>query len=311
MLAEFLKAGYVYQNKLFPTKSGTPQGGIISPILANHTLNGMEKLIKDNTKRKYGKTDDSSCPKVNMVRYADDFVITAKDEETAEKVKARIQTFMAGRGLRLSEEKTVITNIQKGFDFLGWNFRKYNGKLLIKPSEKSIKSVTQKLRNIIKANSGSRQDYLIEQLNPIIVGWSNYHQNAVSRRAFEKVDNIIYQKLWEWAKRRHPNKGHRWILERYWKADGNVRWVFKDNKTLKKMADKKIVRHLRLRIRNNPYIDREYFATRQMNLQANKMSGRYKAIWRKQEGKCPCCKEYMEDYKERADRRQADRYDCL
>ncbi|GHT71590.1 hypothetical protein FACS1894110_24910 [Spirochaetia bacterium] len=136
ILKEFLKAGYVYENQLFPTERGTPQGGIISPTLANHTLNGIDGLLRVTIKRKTIRRKDyyeSGRQKVQMVRYADDFVITAKSKEVAENVKELVGNYIAERGLQLSEEKTLITKISEGFDFLGWNFRKYDGKLLIKP----------------------------------------------------------------------------------------------------------------------------------------------------------------------------------
>lgn len=302
VLNEFLKSGYVYKNELFPTEQGTPQGGLISAILANHTLNGIEELLKKNFKRKTIRKkncSESGRQKVHLVRYADDFIITAKSEEVAIQARELVRIYIEKKGLILSEDKTLITNISTGFDFLGWNFRKYGEKLIIKPSKKSIQKVINKIRDTIRDNTSSKQDYLITQLNFIIIGWSNYHQNVVARKVFERIDHITYLMLWKWARRRHPNKSRHWIKERYWKTIGNDHWRFSDTKTLKRMSDKKIVRHLPLKLEKNPYIDTEYFEKRQMSLQANKMSGKFKSIWLKQKGICPQCKRFMEDYKER------------
>jgi RNA-directed DNA polymerase len=274
ILKEFLEAGYVYEKDLFPTERGTPQGGVISPILANHTLNGLEKVLKDTYKRKptgKGATYRKIEPKINLVRYADDFIITAPTKERAEEVKETVKQFMAERGLQLSEEKTLITNIADGFDLLGWNFRKYKGKLLIKPSKKAQQSVLEKIRTMIHQCRAREQDELIGKLNSIIRGWSNYHQGTVASKVFSRIDHEIFKALWKWACRRHRNKGLRWIKDRYWKTEGTRKWVFKDNLTLLKMTDTKIVRHISLKLDMNPYIDRYYFQARQIKLYANRI----------------------------------------
>jgi len=179
ILKQFLKAGFVYKHHLNPTKAGTPQGGIISPILANMTLDGIERAIAD--KYYTGKSWKShNKRKVNFLRYADDFIVTADSEETAKEIRELIEVFLKERGLELSMEKTLITHIDQGFDFLGWNFRKYKGKLLIKPSKKSIENVTQKISDMIKKGKAWKQEYLIGALNPITTGWTNYHQSVSS-----------------------------------------------------------------------------------------------------------------------------------
>jgi RNA-directed DNA polymerase len=271
MLKEFLKAGYVYNKQLFPTEMGTPQGGIISPILANAALNGLEDLLQQE--RKVIRRGKKVNPKINLVRYADDFVITAATREIAERVIERIRRYMAERGLRLSDEKTLITNISQGFDFLGWNFRKYNGKLLIKPSKKSQQRVAEKIREIVQNNKCAKQDNLIGLLNPIINGWSAYHQGTVARGIFSKIDNDIFLLLCKWAKRRHPNKNRYWLRKRYWKTQGNRNWVFMGTITLRKMSDKKIIRHIPLKLDMNPYIDEEYFHRRRYKLLVNRALG--------------------------------------
>ena len=276
ILREFLKAGYVYNKELFPTEQGTPQGGIISPILANFTLNGIDRLMQDNFKQKWVKGERHSIsitPKVNPVRYADDFVITARTKDIAEEAKELVRKHIAQRGLKLSEEKTVITHICDGFDFLGFNFRKYNGKLLVKPSKKSQQKVKDKIRDVIKNNKNAAQDNLIRMLNPIITGWSNYFRGTAAKETFGKIHNMTFLLLWKWARRRHPNKGRRWIKNRYWKTVGNNRWVFMDTQTLLRMSDKKIIRHIPLKLDMNPYIDREYFRKRYIRLLVNRRFG--------------------------------------
>ncbi|MCD4766783.1 MAG: group II intron reverse transcriptase/maturase, partial [Methanosarcinales archaeon] len=256
ILKQFLNAGYLFNRTLFPTKAGTPQGGIISPILANITLDGIEKILVD----KYHKKN-----KVNFVRYADDFIVTAKNEEMAIEIKELVTNFLEDRGLELSDEKTLITHIDNGFDFLGWNFRKYKGKLLVKPSRKSIKKFAEKVSNIIKKGKAWKQEALIDALNPVITGWANYHQPVVSSQIFGKLDHIVWNMLWHWAKRRHKSKhkSKRWIVNKYWHNVGNRNWVFAEgNKELKLLSDTKIVRHTKLKIGMNPYLDNDYFVLR-------------------------------------------------
>ena len=266
ILKQFLKAGFVYNRHLNPTKAGTPQGGIISPILANMALDGMEDVIASRYHvNKSGKIGKGRCNpnKVNFVRYADDFIVTADSEETAEEAAELIRQFLKERGLELSEEKTLITHIDDGFDFLGWNFCKYGGKLLIKPSKKSIDKVIRKISDIIKKAKAWKQEDLINSLNPIIVGWSNYHRIAVSKQTFSKLDYIVWNMLWKWAKRRHPKKSRTWVARKYWNSEGNRKWVFSTGKNgLKLFADTKIVRHTGLKLDKNPYLDIEYYELR-------------------------------------------------
>nr|WP_232222003.1 group II intron reverse transcriptase/maturase [Methanococcoides burtonii] len=293
ILKQFLKAGFVYENSLFPTKAGTPQGGIISPILANMTLDGIEGVLADKYHRGVsGKitTRQRAKHKVNFVRYADDFIVTAKTKEIAEEAKELIKNFLTDRGLELSDEKTLITHIDDGFDFLGWNVRKYKGKLLIKPSKKSIKKVTEKISNTIKDGKTWTQEDLISKLNPIITGWSNYHQGVASKETFSLIDFKIWNILWKWAKRRHPMKSRTWIAHKYWHPKGTRKWVFSTMKNqLKLMSDKMIVRNPQIKLDKNPYTDTEYFVERKLNQGSKKLLGKFKTVWKNQKGKCPFC----------------------
>ena len=249
LLHEWLKAGVIHKGELQPTKSGTPQGGIVSPVLANWALDGLESLT---LKGSGGKG-------LYFVRFADDWVVTGSSPERLEEVKEHIQEFLAERGMTLSPTKTRIAHIDEGFDFLGWNFRKYHGKLLIKPSEKNVKMLLTKVRDWVDRHKQARQIDVIGFLNPLIRGWANYHRGAVAKETFAHVDAKIFELLWQWAKRRHPGKRARWIRERYFHTIGTRIWVFADRDSkgnwlsLVKASDTKIVRHVKLRKEANPY----------------------------------------------------------
>ena len=196
IMKQFLKSGYIYEGELFPTETGSPQGGAISSLYANMTLDGLEKVIQDKYHRNSkGKIENHfrAKTKVNLIRYADDFIVTANSRETAEELKTAVSTFLESRGLVLSEEKTTITQIDEGFDFLGWTFRKFKGKLIIKPSKSSIKSVIRKCSDIIlKEGKASTQSDLIRRLNQVIRGWTNYHKHTVASDVFSYVNNTLY-----------------------------------------------------------------------------------------------------------------------
>jgi len=258
ILAQFLKAGFVFDEQLFPTDRGTPQGGIISPILANMALDGIEIVLNEKF----------TMMKVHFIRYADDFLVTSPTKEIAEEACEIIREFLSGRGLELSIEKTVITHIDDGFDFLGYNFRKYSRTLLIKPSKKSIESITNKIRTTIRIAKAWSQDVLIKTLNPIIRGWTNYHNHNVAADTFRKLDAYIWTATWQWGKRRHPNKGHKWIARKYWHSVGNRNWVFQSKEnTLLQFSDAKIQRHSIPKLNMNPFLDRNYFLRRKDRMQ--------------------------------------------
>lgn len=294
ILKQFLKAGFVFNRELFPTDEGTPQGGIISPILANMALDGIQaELIKNfdtNLKGKYSSFVHDKH-KVNLVRYADDFIVTAATREIAEKAKNIIRDFLKERGLELSEEKTLITHINDGFDMLGWTFRKFKGKLIVKPSKKSIKSFVSSVSDtILKRGKAWKQELLIEKLNQQIRGWANYHQSVCASEAFAHIDYILYELLWKWAKRRHPHKGRWWVSTRYWHRRGNRNWVFStEDKELLRVDHIPIVRHIKIRLNANPYFDTEYFKERKFKQGMRRLSGRFKKIWQNQNGCCYHC----------------------
>jgi RNA-directed DNA polymerase len=277
LLRAWLKAGYWEKGQLFPTHTGTPQGGLISPLLSNLALDGMERAVKA-----VAKPGD----KVNFVRYADDFIVTGANRELLEqKVKPALTTFLKERGLELSEQKTVITDIQTGFDFLGHTVRKHGDKLLISPAKGKVKILRQKISRVIQSALGLPQEVLLRQLNPLLRGWANYYRNGTAKRTFGKVDYYVFCKLWRWAARRHPNKNRAWKKRRYFTASGTP-GVFSvlvhsdkgESRVLKlyQMASTKIERHLKVRGAANPYDPRytEYFERRRSFVWRVRWNGR-------------------------------------
>lgn len=230
VLRKWLKAGVIDRRQLMATEAGTPQGGIISPCLANATLNGLETQLKRHLVQKLG-TQIAKKAKVHCVRYADDFVVTAASKELLEdEVKPWVEQFLSVRGVVLSREKTQTVHIHQGFDFLGWNFRKYvpkspyrNAKLLIKPSKKNVSAFYRKVREIIKGSGALTQEALIGQLNPVLKGWAQYHSPVVAKRTFNTLDNLMFWRLWRWAKRRHPRKSSNWIRNKYFRSIGGAK----------------------------------------------------------------------------------------
>ena len=188
ILKEFLKCGYVEKGRLYPTEEGSPQGGVISPTYANMVLDGLEPMILGVywASKKGTVSVKNNRNKVHVVRFADDFIVTAANKKALEEIREMISDFLVPRGLKLSEEKTLITHIDDGFDFLGWNFRKYKGKLIIKPSRKSVEKVTKAISCIIKDNHTAPQEMLIRKLNEVTKGWADYHHSACAKSTYGK-----------------------------------------------------------------------------------------------------------------------------
>lgn len=287
----WLKAGFVFQGKLNPTEQGTPQGGVISPLLANIGLHGLETYIK------------ATNSKLGVVRYADDFIVTARDRESLEIAQSLIQAWMSKRGLELSTEKTVITSMKDGFDFLGFNSRHYDGKLLIKPSKKKVLAFCKRLGEEIKNLSSVEQEVLIKKLNPILRGFAYYYKGVVSKETFGYIHHRIWQYLWRWAKRRHPNKNSKWIRKRYFKTIKDNRWTFacttsdrrgKDKElVLYQIASTPIVRHIKVKGDASPdnSLLKEYWEKRHQKLGKIRFdkSTKLYTIAKNQNWKCPEC----------------------
>jgi len=210
----WLKAGFIFNGIYNSTDTGTPQGGVISPLLANIGLHGLETYIK------------STNPKIGVVRYADDFVVTARDKGSLEIAQNLIKQWLSERGLELSTEKTYITSMEDGFDFLGFNHRHYSGKLLIKPSKKKVLDFCKRIGKEIKNLNGAEQALVIGKLNPILRGFANYYKGVVSKETFSYISHRVWQYLWQWGKRRHPNKPKDWVMKRYFKTVKGNKWTF-------------------------------------------------------------------------------------
>jgi RNA-directed DNA polymerase len=301
MLQKWLKTGFIEKHVLHATEEGTPQGGICSPVLANMTLNGLEKELRE----KFPKHPNiGSNEKINFVRFADDFIVTGKSKEVLEnEVKPLVEQFMKERGLTLSQEKTIVTHIEDGFDCLGQHLRKYNGKLLSKPSKKNIHTFLEGIRTVIKENKQATAGNLIAQLNPKIRGWANYHRHVVSKETFNKVAHAIFLAVWQWARRRHPHKPHSWIKKKYFQSRGGQNWVFSGEILgregalqpirLMKASSMPIERHVKIRSEANPY-DPEwetYFEKRLDVKMVHNLKGKRSLLhlWKQQGGLCPLC----------------------
>jgi RNA-directed DNA polymerase len=252
VLRQWLRAGFVEKGRLFPTRAGTPQGGVISPLLANWTLDGLEATVKGM----FGYR-----PKVHLIRYADDFVVVAETKDILEgTVKPAIQKFMAERGLRLSEEKTVITHIRDGFDFLGKTLRKFGTQLIVQPSKAAAKSIRQKLGTLLRQSRSVAYDVLLRKLNRLLRGWGNYHRFTSSTRVFGEIDYYLLQGIWRWIKRQHKGKRLRKHLAKYfakgfwthsaWTTDraGTSRLI-----ELVRLTALGLRRHIKVRGKANPY----------------------------------------------------------
>jgi RNA-directed DNA polymerase len=308
ILHQWLKAGYMEKDVFCDTTAGTPQGGIISPVLANMVLDGLEELLNRRYKirRRYKGEMCWFPPKkaqnrrVNLVRYADDFVITGDSKELLEdEIKPLVRDFLAARGLSLSEEKTRITHIDEGFDFLGFNVRKFDGKLLIQPSARSVSHLLDSVRETVRKHKTAAAYRLIGALNPVIRGWANYYRHVASKQTFSKIDHHIWCAIWRWAKRRHSGKSKGWIKHKYFIRKDNRDWVFFGDTpegtrlTLFSLAAIKIERHVKVKNGANPYDPswQPYFDQRDRgHVRGSLMhTNVVKRLWQRQEGCCPVC----------------------
>ncbi len=310
LITEWLKAGYVEMGKIYPTDSGTPQGGIISPLLANIALDGLEEYLSQFKKKvpywsnERNKTRYHTRPRYGFVRYADDFIITAPTKEDLISIKPIIEHWLALRGLQLNQEKTKIVHIDDGFDFLGFNVRHYKGTLLIKPQVEKLRTKLQEIRDWLKAHPGTTQEEVIKYLNPIIRGWGNYYRYVVSKEAFSYFYWMVNQALKRWAFRRHPNKSKRWVISKYFPTDGftfSTRTLDRRGNpftiSLVRLSKIEIERHIKVKGTSSPddpklvkyWKDR---ATRDGKSYWAKDSKKLR-IAQNQDWRCPTCGEYL------------------
>jgi RNA-directed DNA polymerase len=318
----WLEAGVMDGKQLFPTLEGTPQGGVISPLLANIALHGMEERIKQFSETLSGSKRDNRY-KLSLIRYADDFVILHEDITVVQKCKEIISEWLKGMGLELKPSKTKLVHTleqyeqeKPGFDFLGFTIKQYpvskyqtgkssNGKKLgfktiITPSKEKLKIHYDRIAEVITSHKAVSQVALIKHLNPIIRGWANYYATVVSKVAYTDLDDLVYQKLVTWAKRRHPRKPMKWIKNKYWHTIGGDNWVFATRKEGKNplrlldYADTPIVRHVKVKGESSPYDGNLIYWSTRMG-KSPEMPTRVTTLLKRQKGKCACCGLYFRE----------------
>ena len=300
VLSRWLRSGFIDRGTLYPTTAGVPQGGIISPMVSNMVLDGLEAVV-------HGGTWHRRLHNINYVRWADDFIVTANTREVLEDViLPRINAFLAERGVWLSATKTVITPITAGFDFLGQTLRKYEhphgkpAKLQITPSTASFQGIKAKVKAICKQAAGATQAWLIAQLNPVLRGWTNYHRHVICAETFAKLDSFVWQRVYQWAKHRHPDKTGRWIAECYFPHQQGEAWRFTDPRSGKQLIRVqeavKTQRHIKIKGDANPFDPQweAYFHHRDRQL-ALKTSSAFRAkVLQQQKGLCPICRQVIQ-----------------
>jgi RNA-directed DNA polymerase len=297
LVVKWLKSGVIEKGWFTPTEEGTPQGGVISPVLLNIALHGMEEAAGVRY-RTFGVNADRVTPgSPVLVRYADDLVAMCGSREQAEQVKQRLAVWLAPRGLRINEDKTRIVFLEDGFDFLGFHIRRYrNGKLLIKPSKAAVQRFRARLTAEMRALRGANAQAVIRRLNPIIRGWAAYYRTVVSKKAFVHLDTHMWKLALSWAKRSHPNKPNRWVVDRHFGAfrkSRSDRWVFGDRDSgayLHKFAWTPIVRHQVVKGSASPDDPAlaEYWAERRRRRKPPLDNARLRLI-QAQAGRCPLC----------------------
>lgn len=316
LIKQWLKAGYVEREVFCKVDSGTPQGGVISPLLANIALDGLEEHLSTYTtvreyqyKDKKGKIKISKrkFPKYSIVRYADDFVITSQTKEDIEQIVPVIKDWLKQRGLELNEEKTRIVKVEKGFDFLGFNIRTYKGKCLIKPQKEKVIEKRKEIKKLLKRFVNAEAVTIIKLLNPILRGWGNYYRHSVAKEIFASFDHEIVQLLLLWARRKHGKQKSQWIRRKYFGKVGGDKWVFRaktENKNgevhfinIVQLAKIPITRHIKVKLDASPDNRelRDYWENRRTKYgrtRFEKGSKLYK-VAENQKWKCPVCKEHL------------------
>ena len=320
LIRNWLKAGVMDNNAFHNTESGTPQGGVISPLLANIALHGLEIDTKEamlpllkaywNKNRSYKSNRKHLLSSMSIIRYADDFVVIHEGKEIIERSKEFIEHWLQNIGLELKNSKTKICHTSDGdnpgFDFLGFNIRQYNVsvhncgrrksgfKTLIKPSSESLKKHLKVIKDTLRRLRGANATAVIAKLNPIIRGWSQYFSTAVSRKTFEKAAHQLHQKLWQWAKFRHAHKGLMWIKRKYFKRHGNDDWRFMDSDGyfLLRHSDLKIKKHIKVRGDKSPY-DADYLYWSQRMGKHPMVRNKVAMLLKIQKGRCAHCSNYF------------------
>jgi RNA-directed DNA polymerase len=269
VIKAWLKAGWVFEGNREESDAGTPQGSVISPLLANVALHGMENRMTQLANSLKGNKS-ANRTSLTFIRYADDFVCLHPDREVIDRAKAILEEWLKEAGLEINEQKTRVTHVSSGFNFLGFNIRQYQVgkhnsgknshghplgfKTLIKPSKERVKKHYEKIAEVIFRHTSAPQRALVLRLNPIIRGWANYYSTAVSKETFSKLDHMVWQRIKRWGKRRHPNKSAQWVNDKYFKTVNDRSWVFSDGiSALVTHSATHIVRHTKVRGNKSPY----------------------------------------------------------
>jgi len=283
-----------------PTEEGTPQGGVISPLLLNVALHGLEEAAGVRYIASGVDTGDTQARSPVVIRYADDLVALCHSQEQAQQVKERLAEWLAPRGLVFNEDKTTIVHLDQGLDFLGVTVRRYAGKLLIKPSKPAIRRIRSRLAVEMRALRGSNAPAVLARITPITRGWATYYRAVVSKRVFSALDKYMWKLTYKWAKHSHPNKSKSWIVKRYFGQFNPARqdhWVFghRDNGAyLPKLAWTPIVRHCMVTGTASPDDPglAKYWADRRRR---NKppLDNATLRLLQAQRGRCPLCGDHL------------------
>jgi RNA-directed DNA polymerase len=296
MIRQWLKAGVVEQGRLHRTEEGTPQGGVVSPVLLNIALHGMEEAAGVRYLSRGAIRVDSPA----VIRYADDFVAHCHTRQDAFEIKAKLAKWLAARGLAFNEDKTRVVCLDEGFDFLGFNVRRYRDKTLIKPSKAAVRRIRERLHAELRSLRGSNAQAVIRKLNPIIRGWANYYRTQVSSETFNTLDAYLWRRTWKWATFSHPNKPKPWVSARYYgkfNKSRQDRWVFGDRHSgayMTKFAWTRILRHWTVKHGASPDDPTlaDYWAWRRRKtlLPINKTT---QELTNSEDGRCAICKGAM------------------
>ena len=301
MVKQWLKAGVVEDGRFTSTEEGVPQGGVVSPVLLNIALHGMEQAAGVRYKTVGKDAGHTARDSPVIIRYADDLVALCHSRDEAFEVKARLANWLAPRGLVLNEEKTQVVTLDEGFDFLGFNVRRYRGKLLIKPSKAAIRRVRERLRTEMRSLRGANAVAVLIRLNPIIRGWSAYYRGVVSSETFHALDNHMWQLTWKWTVYTHPDKPKRWVVKRYFgmfNRSRRDRWVFGDRTSgayLHRFAWTKIIRHQMVKGTASPDDPAltEYWAERRRKTPPPTIGRTGWGLYKAQDGRCPLCGDWL------------------